>query len=79
MKIKIVSDGTSENTRVLNAENDEEIENITHLEISIDSFNVEAAFLVKSPSISLDGIEAQEAQIGDNTISYVGDASTSDD
>ena len=45
MKVKIISDGTSENTKIVNAETEEEIEDIIHVEVSIDAFNVEAAFL----------------------------------
>ena len=79
MKLKIVSDGTAENTHILNAENDEELENVINLEVSIDSFNVEAAFLVKNPELSLIDINAREVQVGDNTIQYDGGTSTSDD
>ena len=79
MKLKIVSDGTAENTRVMNAETEEEIENIINLEVSMDAFNIEAAFLVRNPELSLTNIDAQEVQVGDNTIQYDGGTSTSDD
>jgi len=78
MKLKIVSDGTAENTHILNEENDEELENVINLEVSIDAFNVEAAFLVRNPSLSLTGINAKEVQVGDNTTQYDGGTSTSD-
>ena len=78
MKIKIESDGTMENTRIVNDETGEEIEDIINLEVSIDAFNIEAAFLVKNPSLSLSGIETQEVQVGDNTTPYDGGTSTSD-
>ena len=78
MKIKIESDGTAPNTRVLNAETGEEIENIINLEVSVDAFNVEAAFLVRNPKLSLDQISSQEIQVGDNTIQHDGATSTSD-
>ena len=79
MKLKIVSDGTAENTHIMNAETEEEIDNVINLEVSIDAFNVEAAFLVRNPELSLTNIDAQEAQVGDNTIQYDGGTSTSDD
>jgi len=74
-----VSDGTAENTHIMNAETEEEIENVINLEVSIDAFNVEAAFLVRNPELSLTNIDAQEVQVGDNTIQYDGGTSTSDD
>jgi len=79
MKLKIVSDGTAENTHIMNAETEEEIDNVINLEVSIDAFNVEAAFLVRNPELSLTNIDAQEVQVGDNTIQYDGGTSTSDD
>jgi len=74
-----VSDGTAENTHIMNAETEEEIENVINLEVSVDAFNVEAAFLVRNPELSLTNIDAQEVQVGDNTIQYDGGTSTSDD
>ena len=79
MKLKIVSDGTAENTRVMNAETEEEIENIINLEVSMDAFNIEEAFLIRNPELSLSNIDAQEVQVGDNTIQYDGGRSTPDD
>ena len=79
MKLKIVSDGTAENTHIMNAETEEEIENVINLEVSVDAFNVEAAFLVRNPELSLTNVDSQEVQVGDNTIQYDGGASTSDD
>ena len=78
MKIKIESDGTAPNTKVTNAETGEEIENIMNLEVSIDAFNVEAAFLVRNPDLSLHQISSQEIQVGDNPIQYDGGASNTD-
>jgi hypothetical protein len=79
MKLKIVSDGTAENTHIINAETEEELENVINLEVSMDAFNIEAAFLVRNPELSLTNIDAQEVQVGDNTIQYDGGTSTSDD
>ena len=79
MKLKIVSDGTAENTHIINAETEEELENVINLEVSMDAFNIEAAFLVRNPELSLNNIDAQEVQVGDNTIQYDGGASTPDD
>ena len=74
-----MSDGTAENTHIMNAETEEEIDNVINLEVSVDAFNVEAAFLVRNPELSLTNIDAQEVQVGDNTIQYDGGTSTSDD
>ena len=63
----------------MNAETEEEIENVINLEVSVDAFNVEAAFLVRNPELSLTNINAQEVQVGDNTIQYDGGTSTPDD
>ena len=79
MKLKIVSDGTAENTHIINAETEEELENVINLEVSMDAFNIEAAFLVRNPELSLTNIDAQEVQVGDNTIQYDGGTSTPDD
>ena len=78
MKLKIVSDGTAENTHIINAETEEELENVINLEISMDAFHVEAAFLVRNPELSLANVDAQEVQVGDNTIQYDGGTSTPD-
>ena len=63
----------------MNAETEEEIDNVINLEVSVDAFNVEAAFLVRNPELSLTNVDAQEVQVGDNTIQYDGGTSTSDD
>ena len=73
-----MSDGTAENTHIMNAETEEEIENVINLEVSVDAFNVEAAFLVRNPELSLTNIDSQEVQVGDNTIQYDGGTSTPD-
>ena len=78
MKLKIVSDGTAENTHIVNAETGEEIENVINLEVSIDAFNVEAAFLVRNPELSLNEVQAQEIRLGDNTAQYDGGTSNTD-
>ena len=79
MKLKIVSDGTAQNTKIMNAETDEEIDNVINLEVSIDPFNVEAAFLVRNPELSLTNINAREVTVGDNTIEYDGRTSNPDE
>ena len=66
MKLKIVSEGTARTTRVVNAETDEEVENIVGLELSMDAFNVEAAILVSDPNLSINNLEAQEIRQGDS-------------
>tara|TARA_B100001013_G_scaffold239894_1_gene147942 strand:- start:146 stop:355 length:210 start_codon:yes stop_codon:yes gene_type:complete len=67
------------NTKILNAETDEELEDVVNLEISVDPFNITAAFLITNPELSLTNVEAQGVHVGDNTIQYDGGTSTSDD
>ena len=40
----------------MNAETEEELENVINLEVSMDVFNIEAAFLVRNPELSLNNI-----------------------
>ena len=77
MKLKIVSEGTGDTTKVVNAETGEEVENIIGLELSMDAFNVEAAVVVRDPYLSIDNLEAQEIRQGDST-GYDGSPSSSD-
>ena len=79
MKLKIVSDGKIENTKIVNAETNELVEDILNLEISMDAFHIQAAFLVNNPALSIDGIEAQEVQVNDTPIQYDGTTSNTDD
>lgn len=66
MKLKIVSEGTGATTKVVNAETGEEVENVLGLEISMDAFNLEAAILIRDPSLSINDIEVQEIRQGDS-------------
>ena len=66
MKLKIVSEGTGDTTRVVDADTGEEVENIIGLELSMDAFNVEAAVVVRDPHLSIDNLEAQEIRQGDS-------------
>ena len=79
MKLKIISDGTALNTKVLNADTGEEIEDILNVEVSIDPFNVSAAFLVANPGLSITGLEAQEVHVGDRSLEYDRGTSNTDD
>jgi len=78
MKLKIVSDGNIESTKIVNAETNEIVEDILNLEISMDAFHIQAAFLVNNPQLSIDGIEAQEVQVNDTPIQYDGTTSNTD-
>ena len=78
MKLKIVSDGKIENTQIVNAETNEVLEDVINLEISMDAFHIEAAFLVNNPQLSLEDIEAQEVQVNDTPIQYYGTTSNTD-
>ncbi len=66
MKLKIVSEGTGDTTKVVNAETGEEVENIIGLELSMDAFNVEAVVLISDPYLNIDNLEAQEIRQGDS-------------
>ena len=77
MKLKIVSKGTGETTKVVNAETGEQVENVLGLEISMDSFHLEAAILIRDPHLSISDIEVQEVRQGDS-IRHVGTTSSPD-
>ena len=79
MKLKIVSDGTIEKTTIINAETGEVLEDIMNLEISMDAFHIEAAFLIRNPQLELNGIEAQGVHTNDFPIQYDGTAGNTDD
>ena len=66
MKLKIVSEGTADTTRVVNAETNEEVEDIIGVELSVDAFSVEAAIIVRSPHLSIDNLDTQEIRQGDS-------------
>ena len=78
MKLKIVSDGTIESTKIVNAETNEIVEDILNLEISMDAFHIQAAFLIYNPALSIDNIEAQGVQVNDTPIQYDGTTSNTD-
>ena len=66
MKLKIVSEGTGETTKVVDAETGEEVENVMGLELSMDAFNVQAALLIRDPHLNITNLEAQEIRQGDS-------------
>ena len=55
-------------------ETGEVVENVIGLEISMDSFNLEAAILIRDPHLSVNDIEVQEVRQGDSA-GYDGTAS----
>ena len=77
MKLKIVSEGTGPTTKVVSVETGEVVENVIGLEISMDSFNLEAAILIRDPHLSVNDIEVQEVRQGDSA-GYDGTASNPD-
>ena len=77
MKLKIVSEGTGATTKVVNAETNEEIENVMALEISMDAFRVEAAILIRDPHLAIEDMEVQEVKQGDSA-GHVGATSSPD-
>lgn len=60
MKLKIVSEGTAETTKVVNAETGEEVEDITSIELSADAFNIEAAVVFSNPHLSINNLSYVE-------------------
>ena len=77
MKLKIVSEGTGETTKVVDAETGREVENVLSLELSMDAFNVEAAIIIRSPDLNINNLEAREILQGDSA-GYDGRASDPD-
>ena len=77
MKLKIVSEGTGETTKVVDAETGREVENVLSLELSMDEFNVEAAIIIRSPDLNINNLEAREILQGDSA-GYDGRASDPD-
>ena len=77
MKLKIVSEGTGETTKVVDAETGREVENLLSLELSMDAFNVEAAIIIRSPDLNINNLEAREILQGDSA-GYDGRASDPD-
>ena len=77
MKLKIVSEGSGETTKVVDAETGEELENVIGLELSMDAFNVQAALLVRDPHLAINNLEAQEIRQGDSA-GHDGGTSSSD-
>lgn len=60
MKLKIVSDGTSEGTNVINAETGERIELVSHIDISIDAGDIAYANIrILEPFVEIDNIESK--------------------
>ena len=60
MKLKIISEGTAETTKVVNAETGEEVEDITSIELSADAFNIEAAVVFSNPHLSINNLSYVE-------------------
>ena len=77
MKLNIVSEGTGETTKVVDAETGREVENVLSLELSMDAFNVEAAIIIRSPDLNINNLEAREILQGDSA-GYDGRASDPD-
>ena len=77
MKLKIVSEGTGETTKVVDAETGREVENVLSLELSMDAFNVEAAIIIRSPDLNINNLETREILQGDSA-GYDGGASNPD-
>ena len=66
MKLKIVSEGTGDTTRVVDAETGEEVEGVISLDLSLDAFHVDAAIVIRDPHLSIDNLNAPEVREGDS-------------
>ena len=77
MKLKIVSEGTGDTTKVVDAETGEEVENIISLDFSMTAFNVDAAIVIRDPHLSINNLDAREIRQGDS-FSHDGTASDPD-
>jgi len=66
MKLKIVSEGTGDTTKVVNAETGEEVEGVINLDLSLDAFHVDAAIVIRDPHLSIDNLNVQEIRQGDS-------------
>ena len=65
MKLKIVSEGTGDTTKVINVETGEEVENVVSLDFSMTAFNVDAAIVISNPDLDIKDLNAQEIIQGD--------------
>ena len=66
MKLKIVSEGTGSTTKIVDADTDKEVEGIIGIEISMDSFNIEAAIIISDPILAIDNLQTREIRQGDS-------------
>ena len=67
MKLKIVSEGTGDTTKVVNAETGEEVENVISLDFSMDAFHSDAAIVIRDPHLSINNLEAKEIRTNDSS------------
>jgi hypothetical protein len=65
MKLKIVSEGTGDTTKVINVETGEEVENVVSLDFSMTAFNVDAAIVISNPDLDIKDLNTQEIIQGD--------------
>ena len=66
MKLKIVSEGTGDTTKVVNVATGEEVENVISLDFSMDAFHSDAAIVIRDPHLSIDNLNVQEIRQGDS-------------
>ena len=66
MKLKIVSKGTGDTTKVVDAETGEEVDGVISLDLSLDAFHVNAAIVIRDPHLSIDNLNVQEIRQGDS-------------
>ena len=60
MKLNIISEGTAETSKVVDAETGEEVEDITSIELSVDTFKIEAAVVFSNPHLSINNLSYVE-------------------
>ena len=67
MKLKVICDGDPSTAKIVNADTNEEVENVVGVEVSIDAFNVETAILIRDIAVDLKNLEGQEIRYSDST------------
>lgn len=69
MKLKLIYTGNPAETRIVNAETGEEIQNVVRVDVAVDAMRAEALIEVTDLELDLDNVEAVYATNQDEEIS----------
>lgn len=69
MKLKLIYTGNPAETRIVNAETGEEIQNVVRVDVAVDAMRAEALIEVTDLELDLDNVEAVYATNQDDEIS----------